>query len=444
MLGTIRPTRRGRCPQGPTGHYPRCFVGPDEDDIDEPTPLPDPTMRTWRHPSELAAVAAMAAREETERRRRRFTLGAVLFSGGLGATLALLTVGTVGLLRSEPEPARFQLRTASTTERPVSTTTADDRPAEASTTTEPPATTVPTTSTTRPPLQPVDRSLVAAATPAPPAGAIAAVLLGDGREQCTGIVVDGHLVTSASALGDVVTATVVIGGRSYQATVVGKDRFTDIAVLDVDAEAPLATIPPASALDVDAAVALVAVDDQPDPITVVGRVHRIDEIATASDGHALIGLVVTTARLPQTGAGAPLLTADGSLAGMVVDTPGHLAVAVTEPVLRQVVRSLLSTGHAVPVWVGITALETADGVELRAVEDGGPADRAGLRIGDVVRNVDGREITRLGELIAAIRAGQPGDALSLTLERRSRPLRLELLIGTHADRSPDEQAASGG
>lgn len=440
-------------------------MGPDDDDLEEHEPLPDPTMRTWRHPSELAAVAAMAAREdEAQRAPRRLSLLSVLLGGAVGAGLALVAVGAVTMMSGEPASTRFALRDPSTTTASPTTTTAAPTSGAPSTTlaaattapTPPPttaaATTVPTaldqTSTVATDaVVPIGDELPAADLPAVPGEAVVGVVLsGDaGQPRCTGLVLEGHVVTSASALGDADVVTLVVAGGTFEGTVVARDRFTDVAVISTDPAAPLAELPPAGPVAPEAAVALVATDGRPEPIAVIGRVRATGQLGRASDGHGLLGLVTTSARLPEPGAGALLLTAEGLLAGMVVDGSGHVASAVPEPMLRAVVRSLLDTGRPVPVWVGVSAVEADDGaVRLHGVVAGGPAQAAGLRAGDVVRSIDGAPVEGLAGFMAAIRLRQPGDVLAVTVDRRGAERAIELVLGQHPVPPADELAVDVG
>ncbi|MDH6567979.1 S1-C subfamily serine protease [Streptomyces sp. SAI-117] len=65
-----------------------------------------------------------------------------------------------------------------------------------------------------------------------------------------------------------------------------------------------------------------------------------------------------------------------------------------------------------------------------AVTEGGPGDRAGLRAGDVITEVDGRRIHSGDELIVRIRAHRPGDRLELTFRRDGRERSVSLVLGS--------------
>lgn len=460
-------------------------MGRDDDEAEEHEPLPDPTMRTWRHPSELAAVAAMAAREELPpRRRRQVAFGSLLLGGALGAIVVLGLIGSVQFLDGRPDGSRFELQEAASPggAPPVDGIGGDGRP----TTTAPgdedgdgggsgegrsrsetapqrgassttiavtprdrttPSSTAPRTTSSQPPatVGPIGGELAAAAVVVP-AEAIVGVALDGSRApdlRCSGLAVEGVVVTSSSAIGDAEEVILIVGGAPYPAPVLGRDPFTDIAVVAPPAGAPIHELPAAGPVPTGSPVALLATDGEPEAIAVVGRITGQDHSSTASDGHHLIGLVSTSARLPRPGAGSLLVDPDGALVGMVVDTPGHLALAVPDPTLRQVARSLRDTGHPVPVWVGVSVSGHADGAIVQAVTDGGPAARAGLRPGDVVTTIDGQPIGDLPGFFRAVRAHHAGDPVEVGYHRDGVPgtATVELAPPPPPLTSPDEEAA---
>lgn len=428
-------------------------MGPDEDDGEEFEPLPDPTLRSWRHPSELAAVAAMAARGDDRPRRPLLAPAPLALGAALGVAAALGLMAVSGALGTEPASPRVQFReapaaTSSPTSVPpasTSTTAAATAPAPATTAG---TATDPTTAGAAPTVVSTPTDLLPAASVGviPPRALIGVVTEGDdGEPACTALVVDDVIVTSASAIGSVDEVTVVIDGSRYRAQVVGRDRFTDVAVLAPPPDAPLIELPPAAGAAVDDAVTLVATDGRPEPIAVLGRVDGLGRSSSTPAGHPLIGLVTTTVRLPQPGAGALLLDTGGGVVGMVVDGPGHLAAAVPHAVIRQVVQSLVGTGHPAPVWVGVSVLDHPGGVLVATVHPDGPAERAGLRPGDVVVALAGSPVTDRGAFIAALRAHQPGDQVEVAIERRGEALSSSLAIGAPQPRQPapsEEQAAN--
>jgi S1-C subfamily serine protease len=80
-------------------------------------------------------------------------------------------------------------------------------------------------------------------------------------------------------------------------------------------------------------------------------------------------------------------------------------------------------------YFGAALLDTADGVQIDVVAAGGPAERHGLRKGDVVTHVDGEILADASVLIDRIRAARPGDQLALSVRRDGSTASLALVLG---------------
>jgi S1-C subfamily serine protease len=262
----------------------------------------------------------------------------------------------------------------------------------------------------------------------------------DRTPRCSGLALDGMVVTSASVLRDTTQVTLVIAGSSYDGTVVARDPFTDIAVIEPARGAPLHPLTPGPTAGTGTTVALVATDGQVEPITVTGRVTGEQQVTAAGNGHDVMGLIATSVRLPESGPGAPLVDAEGRLVGMVVDSAGHLAMAVPVDTLRQVAQALWDTGHPVRVWLGMKVVGTDRGVEVHTVTGGSPAAAAGVARGDVITAVDGQPVASLVAFFATVRSHQAGVALTLTVQRAERSITLVAVPVEPGPRAPTAAA----
>jgi S1-C subfamily serine protease len=121
---------------------------------------------------------------------------------------------------------------------------------------------------------------------------------------------------------------------------------------------------------------------------------------------------------------------------MVVDSAGHLAMAVPVDTLRQVAQSLWDTGHPVRVWLGMKVLGTERGIEVHRVTGGSPAATAGVVRGDVITAVDGQPVATLVAFFGTVRAHQAGIALTLTVQRADQSLTLIAVPVEPAPRTP--------
>ena len=187
-----------------------------------------------------------------------------------------------------------------------------------------------------------------------------------------------------------------------------------------------------------------------DPVVAIGAPLGLDGTVTAGIVSALnrpvsagsqaqtafINAIQTDAAINPGNSGGPLVNAAGEVIGInsaiaqvpgAFNTPGSIGVgfAIPSDQARRTAQQLIETGRATypiigvlldPSWTGEGVAVRADAIDgLSPVTVDGPADRAGIRPGDVIVAIDGRPVTEPDELIVAIRAKAPGDAVVLTL-----------------------------
>jgi putative serine protease PepD len=151
---------------------------------------------------------------------------------------------------------------------------------------------------------------------------------------------------------------------------------------------------------------------------------------------AFINAIQTDAAINPGNSGGPLVDLDGRVVGVnsaIARIPGGgngnvgLGFAIPSNQAERTARQLIDTGEASFPVVGVLLdrAYTGEGVRILDTEvegqppvvRGGPADRAGIRPGEVVLAIDGRPVTAPDELIVYIRAQEPGDEVVLTLRR---------------------------
>jgi putative serine protease PepD len=266
------------------------------------------------------------------------------------------------------------------------------------------------------------------------------ILTGDGQ-----ILTNNHVVAQA-ADGGSLTVTFA-DGSTADAEILGRDPATDLAVIqaqDVSGLTP-ATFGSSEDLNVGDTVLAVGSPLGLDGSVTSGIVSALDRSITLQEEEvpspfggsssggttAVIDAIQTDAAINPGNSGGALTDADGNVVGIntaiaslaqgTTSQGGNIGVGFAIPIdtARDIARQLVEDGEATHAFLGVSIADTedGDGALVGAVEEGGPADDAGLQQGDVITRVGDSEVTDASELTAAVRANQPGDRVQVTYVR---------------------------
>ena len=282
----------------------------------------------------------------------------------------------------------------------------------------------------------------------------------DGTATGTGFVLreDGYLLTNnhvvASTADGAGTLTVTFAdGHQADARIVGRTSDYDLAVVKVDEDGldPLVLGNSDDVVVGDPVVAVGAPLGLAGTVTtgIVSAKNRPVSAGDATDT-AFINAIQTDAAINPGNSGGPLVDGAGEVIGInsaIAQPPGGLngtggsiglGFAIPSNQARRTAEQLIETGHATYPVIGVLLDQsyTGEGVKVSAnpqqggdpVTAGGPADKAGIRAGDVILAIDGRPVTDPDELIVAIRAHEPGDVVELKVRtgKDSRTVRVTL------------------
>jgi putative serine protease PepD len=237
----------------------------------------------------------------------------------------------------------------------------------------------------------------------------------------------GHVVTNEHVVDGATKVTVAFeDGTEVDATVVGSDTSTDVAVLK------LASVPDsAKPLELGSTSAL----ELGDPLVAIGSPLGLQGTVTAGivsglgrdieapNGFTIDGAVQTDAALNHGNSGGPLLDLDGRVVGMnaqiASDSGANSGIGYAIPVetVRSIAQQLIASGKVEHAYLGVSIEDTDEGARIAEVRPGGPAAEAGLREGDIVTEADGKTVESADELRLAVEAHKPGDSFELTVER---------------------------
>ncbi|WP_443032038.1 trypsin-like peptidase domain-containing protein [Streptomyces sp. CA-210063] len=275
------------------------------------------------------------------------------------------------------------------------------------------------------------------------------------------ILTNNHVVDPAGTSGDI--SVTFSGGETAKATIVGRDTGYDLAVVKVSDVSGLEPLPLGNSDEVrvgDPVVAIGAPFDLANTVT-SGIISAKERPITAGGESgdvsdvSYVDALQTDAPINPGNSGGPLLDGKGRVIGInsAIRSAGSgsesdggqagsigLGFAIPINQGKRVAEELINTGKATHPVIGVTLdMDYAgDGARIgdegsgggSAVTAGGPADRAGIRSGDVITEVDGQRVHSGDELIVKVRAHRPGDRLELTLQRNGKEQTVTLTLGS--------------
>jgi S1-C subfamily serine protease len=398
-----------------------------DDDADEDAPgfrqPPHPDDRLWRHPSEMDAHPISSAGAFAPAPARGRSWRAVAAVGALGVVVA--GVAVVGLLLEDP---------------------GSDGPGDS----DPSSTAA----------SPGAGDEEAEAAEAAAAEAVGPAIVGiDGG---SGVVVrdDGLVLTSASLVADPAdggegdtqsegqgdshgegqggdrpaVGVALPDGTRAEATVLGVDTATGLAVLDLPGEAHAAAEQADEAqvaAGSDAFNVGTAGSGAAATVGVVGATRKLQ----GDDDSSLDGVVEVSGEAGPVVLGGPVVDREGTVIGITTALgPGGSSYFTPIEVGHKVATDLLISGRVHHSWLGIEGMDApaagrpasgesgGTGAKVDVIFPGGPAAVAGLRDGDVIVEIAGNPVGRMSDLVRHLRALSPGERVALVVEREGEPV----------------------
>ena len=262
---------------------------------------------------------------------------------------------------------------------------------------------------------------------------------------------DGYILTCDHVVSGASNITVTIGDDDYTATVVGEDSTSDVAVLKIDANGLTpAVVGDSDTLTVGDNVLAVGnpLGELGGTVTsgIVSALNRSVSIQSSGSVNTM-SLVQMDASVSPGNSGGGLFNMNGELVGVVnakssdSDAEG-LGFAIPINDAMKVAQDLLENGYVTGrPYMGITYLAVTDaqtaqqlgvnayGIYVADVVKGGPADKAGLKVGDRIVSIDGTEVAQKTDLGTIIQQHSAGDTLSITVARGGQMQTVSLTLG---------------
>jgi putative serine protease PepD len=272
------------------------------------------------------------------------------------------------------------------------------------------------------------------------------------------VVTNNHVVAGAGPGGDIVVQ--FQDGSKRPAKVVGRDESYDLAALKVEAKGlPVLRFGDSGAVVVgDEVIAVGAPLGLGGTVTtgIVSALNRPVSAGESAKGQAFINAIQTDAAINPGNSGGPLVNLRGDVIAVnsaIARVPNAgslgqsgsigLGFAIPSVQARRTVQQLISSGKATHPVIGVLldSSYTKEGVRVatkaqdgqQPVTPGGPADRAGIKGGDVIIAVDARPISDPDALVVAIRAKAPGDVVQLRVRTGGRERTVQMTLQAAGD-----------
>jgi S1-C subfamily serine protease len=249
---------------------------------------------------------------------------------------------------------------------------------------------------------------------------------GGGTSTGSGFVIDaqGHVLTNQHVVDNAQSVTVRFpDGEEVGARVVGADASSDVAVLELDS-VPSGVTPvelgSSESLEIGDLVVAIGSPFGLEGTVTSGIVSALHRELTAPDGFTIDGAIQTDAAINPGNSGGPLLDGQGRVVGInsqiASSSGGNEGIGYAVPIetAKEVADSLIAGRAIERPFLGVQLAEAEDGAQIAAVTSGSPADRAGLKQGDLITEVDGEQASA-DDVRRAVAARKPGDKLELTV-----------------------------
>ncbi|HPL64132.1 MAG: DegQ family serine endoprotease [Syntrophales bacterium] len=260
---------------------------------------------------------------------------------------------------------------------------------------------------------------------------------------------DGYIFTNNHVIEKADRIKVKLSnGKEYEAKVVGKDAKTDIALIKIkpSGNLPVVELGDSERLRVG------------DWVVAIGNPFGLEQTVTAGIVSAkgrVIGsgpydnFIQTDASINPGNSGGPLFTLDGKVVGINTAIVAHgqgIGFAIPINMAREILSDLRTKGKVTRGWLGISVqditediasslkLKEREGALVGDVMPGDPAERAGLRTGDIILEIEGKRVRDTHELLRIVAALPVGKRVGLKVLREGKVRNFNLVIAERSDK----------
>lgn len=276
----------------------------------------------------------------------------------------------------------------------------------------------------------------------------------------SGFVIDpaGYIVTNNHVIDDADEITVILqDDTNLTATLVGRDKKTDLALLKVDSKKPLTAVAWGESDKARVGDWIIAIGD---PYGLGGTVTAGIISARSRDINSgpYDEYLQTDAPINRGNSGGPMFNMDGEVIGVntAIFSPsgGSIGIgfAIPSALAKNIIEQLKSSGHIRRGWLGVhiqtvtpdiakgLGMDRAHGALISDVTPDGPAAKAGVQQGDVITSFDGKDVADMHRLPLMVAETDVDKVASLTVFRKGQELQLKVKVGEL--KAKDEEAGA--
>ena len=269
---------------------------------------------------------------------------------------------------------------------------------------------------------------------------------------------DGYIVTNYHVVEGATAIKVnTYDNSTYEAKLVGYDDSNDIAVLKVDASG-LSPVVLGDSDKMNVGDNVVAIGNPLGELTftlTAGMVSALNRQITIDD--MSMNLIQTDCAINSGNSGGALFNSYGEVIGMTnakYSSSGNsssasidnIAFAIPSNTVSNIVTSIIEKGYVEKVYIGVTVSasygqrgsQNVQGVTVKSVTEGSPAEEAGIKEGDIITAVNGEKITSASGLSAWTSKSKAGDVLTLSIIRDGENIELKVTLGVRQQTTAPE------
>jgi len=282
------------------------------------------------------------------------------------------------------------------------------------------------------------------------------------RSAGTGMIVskDGYVLTNKHVVDGVSKVSVITSeGKEYKSVdIVGTDPLNDVAFLKINdaTDLPAVTIGDSKTVRVGQSVLAIgnALGQYQNTVTTgiisgLGRPVTASSDGTAQNSESLSDLLQTDAAINTGNSGGPLLNMQGQVIGMntaVAEDAQSIGFAIPIGATKGMLQQVIETGNTKRAIVGVQYISITPGVKSEynlkadqgdyvtaaqgsAIRKGGPAEKAGIKDGDIITKVNGETVGAGKSTSTLVGEFQPNDTVRLTLLRDGKTVTVSVVLG---------------